>query len=102
MTFAGSWIASGLRHRPSAADSYRPSPLAAIVSVNSTPPACPTAPDAAVSTLNCGYRPVVFVTRKVLLELMPMGPQQATLSQVRSTFPFNDTTSLTPAMKARG
>ena len=60
------------------------------------------APDVVVSTFNRGYGPVVFVTRKVLLELVPIGPQQTTLSQVRSTFPFNDTTSLKPAMKARG
>ena len=53
-TFAGSWIASGLRHRLSASESSRPSPLAAIVSVSSTPPACPTAPDAVVSTFNRG------------------------------------------------
>jgi hypothetical protein len=38
----------------------------------------------------------------VLLELVPIGPQQTTLSQVRSTLQFNDTASRHPAMKARG
>ena len=60
------------------------------------------APDVVVSTFNRGYRPVVFVTRKVLLELVPIGPQQTTLSQFRSTFQFTDTTSRYPAAKARG
>ena len=36
---AGSWTAAGLRHRPSAAVSSTPSPLARLVSVSSTPPA---------------------------------------------------------------
>src|SRR5450830_971919 len=38
-TFAGSWTANGLRHGANAADSSRPSPVAAIVSVRTTPPA---------------------------------------------------------------
>jgi hypothetical protein len=38
-TFAGSWTANGLRHGANAADSSRPSPVAAIVSVKTTPPA---------------------------------------------------------------
>ncbi len=38
-TFAGSWTAVGLRHRPNAADSSWPNPLARMVSVSSTPPA---------------------------------------------------------------
>lgn len=50
ITFAGSWIECGLRHGDNAVDSSRPSPVAVIVSVSSTPPVWPTAPDAVVST----------------------------------------------------
>ena len=49
-TLAGSWTANGLRQPESAADIAGPRPAAAIVSVNSTPPACPTAPEFVVST----------------------------------------------------
>jgi len=53
-TFAGSWTANGLRHGANAADSSRPRPVVVMVWVSSTPPACPTAPDALVSTFTWG------------------------------------------------
>src|SRR5512135_2680676 len=49
-TLPGSWIASGLRHGANAADNPVSSPAAATVTVSSTPPACPTAPERLVST----------------------------------------------------
>jgi len=44
----------------------------------------------------------VFVTRKVLLELVRIGPRQTVFTQIRSTFQFTDTTSRHSAVKARG
>jgi hypothetical protein len=51
---ARSCTANGLRHGDNAAASPAPRPLAATVSVSSTPPACPTAATGAVSTDNRG------------------------------------------------
>jgi hypothetical protein len=54
MTLAGLWIASGLCHRASSLDSSCPIPVAATVSVGSTPPAWATAPEVVVSTFSRG------------------------------------------------
>src|ERR1019366_4461645 len=53
-TLAGSWTANGLRQPDSATDITGPKPAAAIVSVNRTPPAWPTAPEFVVSTWRRG------------------------------------------------
>jgi hypothetical protein len=45
----------------------RSSPVAITVRISSTPPACPTAAVADVSTRSRGYKPVIF-TLKVLLD----------------------------------
>jgi hypothetical protein len=53
-TLPGSWIANGLRHGANALDIAASRPLTRTVSVNSTPPACPTAGESVVSTRRCG------------------------------------------------
>ena len=72
-TFAGSWMASGLRHGANTADSAVSRPDARIVAVSSAPPARETAP--------CLHRrpgpavqPAGLPTWKVLLELAATGP----------------------------
>src|SRR5664279_460872 len=67
MILPGSWTANGLRHPASAADRARSRPVTATVRISSTPPACPTAAVADVSTRTRGYKPVIF-TLKVLLD----------------------------------
>jgi len=101
MILPGSWTANGLRHPASADDRKRSSPVAVTVRVSRTPPACPTAAVADVSTRTRGYKPVIF-TLKVLLELGICGPQQSTFSQVRSTFYVPHASQSPTTMKARG
>src|SRR5450759_4207493 len=101
MILPGAWTANGLRHPASAADKARSRPVAVTVRVSRTPPACPIAAVADVSTRTRGYKPVIF-TLRVLLELGICGPQQSTFSQVRSTFHVAHASQSPTSMKARG
>jgi hypothetical protein len=82
----------------------RSSPVAITVRISSTPPACPTAAVADVSTRTRGYKPVLF-TLKVLLEFGICGPTQSTFSQVKSTFHVthasHSPTGMTPEVGTR-
>jgi hypothetical protein len=53
-TFAGSCTAVFFRHGASAADNSRSNPVARTASTNSTPPACETTREPAVSTFKDG------------------------------------------------
>ncbi len=66
ITLPGSWIAIGLRHGDSAADSARSRPAARAASTSNTPPAWETTDVPSVSAWTHGYSPIFF-TLKVLL-----------------------------------